>query len=153
MIDFFVLIPHMIKNTKKKRILLLSKLITEEIVHSTIDQPNLRIKELRQQKYQIYVVIIAHEDFGNLHAAQGLSQMHFDQLKAVVHRLNSIKYGDSYDLYYEPQDEGAIIHRAIVGGAIPHKPTCYKDQNMFSSNPSIRPASKPKLRKNKEEKI
>ena len=67
-----------------------------------------------------YTIIIAHEDFGNLHATQRLPQMHFDQLQAVTHHLNCIKYGDNYNLY-EDQDEDAIVMKAIAEGIIPHK--------------------------------
>ena len=56
-------------------------------------------------------ITIAHEDFGNLDIAQGLLQMHFDQLQAVAHHFNCIKYGDNYDLY-EDQDEDAIVMKA-----------------------------------------
>ena len=38
--------------------------------------------------------------------------MHFDQLQAVAHHLNCIKYGDDYNLY-EDQDEDAIVMKAI----------------------------------------
>ena len=46
--------------------------------------------------------------------------MHFDQLQAVAHHLNCIKYGDDYDLY-EDQDEDTIVMKVIPEGIIPHK--------------------------------
>ena len=46
--------------------------------------------------------------------------MHFDQLQAVAHHLNCIKYGDDYILY-EDQDEDVIVMKAIAEGIIPHK--------------------------------
>ena len=46
--------------------------------------------------------------------------MHFDQLQAVAHHLNCIKYGEDYNLY-EDQDEDAIVMKAIAEGIIPHK--------------------------------
>ena len=47
--------------------------------------------------------------------------MHFDQLQAVAHHLNCIKYGDAFN-FYEDQGEDAIVMKAIADGTIvPHK--------------------------------
>ena len=46
--------------------------------------------------------------------------MHFYQLQAVAYHLNSIKYGDDYNLYRE-HDEDAIVMKEIDEGIIPHK--------------------------------
>ena len=46
--------------------------------------------------------------------------MHFDQLQAVFHHLNCIKYGDDYNLY-EGQEENATVMKAFAVGTVPHK--------------------------------
>ena len=86
----------------------------------TIPQLKHIIQEILTTKVIACSIKIAHEDFGNLHIAQGLPQMHFNQLKAVAHHLNFIKYGDNCNLH-EYQDEDIIVHKAIGDGIIPHK--------------------------------
>ena len=58
----------------------------------------------------------------DLHTAQGLPQMHFDQIKAVAHHLNCIKYGDDYNLH-EYQDKDGIVYKAIADDIILRKLT------------------------------
>ena len=66
----------------------------------TIPQLKLIIQEILKIEATMCSINITHEDFGNLHStAQGLPQMHLDQLKAVAHHLNCIKYGDDYNLH------------------------------------------------------
>ena len=86
----------------------------------TIAQFQTQINRLWSNGAQECSITIAHEDYGNLHTAQSLPQMHFDHLQAVAHHLNCIKYGDYYDLYND-QDEDAIVMKAITEGIIPHK--------------------------------
>ena len=66
---------------------------------------------------------VVQKDFGNLHTANGLPQMHFDQFKAVISHFDCIKYGDSHDLYETQKDEEAIIHQVVIGDITPHKLT------------------------------
>ena len=67
--------------------------INGEMIDTTA-QFQTQITTIRNNGVPKCCIAIAHEDFGNLHTAQGLPQMYFDQLKAVAHRLNCIKYGD-----------------------------------------------------------
>lgn len=60
----------------------------------TMTQFQHQINVLRASATPDCMITLAHEDFGNLHTAQGLPKMHFDQLQEVDHHLNCIKYGD-----------------------------------------------------------
>ena len=93
--------------------------INGEIIN-TIAHSHQQAKELRATSTTECAVTIAHEYFGNLHTAQGLPQIHFDQLQALAHHLNCIKYGDDYN-FNEDQDQDATVMKAIAEGIVPHK--------------------------------
>ena len=128
----------------------------------TILQFQDQIKRLRDTRAPDCAITFAHEDFGSLHTAQGLPQMHFDQLQAVTHHLNCIKYSDNYNLY-EDQDEGAIAMKAIAEGIIPHKFTCRIlkqrddwstwEQSKWKQLSSYQKQNIPPLKKHKEGKF
>ena len=48
--------------------------------------------------------------------------MHFDQLKAVAHHLNCMRYYDDYKLH-DPDYDKAVIHQAMVNDMLPAKLT------------------------------
>ena len=47
-------------------------------IMGTIEQFQLQFKDLRNTHTAEFAITIAQEDFGNLHTAQGLPQMHFN---------------------------------------------------------------------------
>ena len=69
-------------------------------------------------------VTIAHEEDHLLHTANGIPQLHFDQLNAIAHHLHAIRHGDSL---WGPNETAVIqdetVNQATATNLIPVKLT------------------------------
>ena len=90
----------------------------------TIQQFRDIVQELQKKNRHYCEITIAHEEIHNLHTAEGVPQLHFDQLNAIAHHLHAIRNNihNWEPLTPCPTDDDAE-HYATINNIVPVKLT------------------------------
>ena len=95
--------------------------IDGEVIHN-VQQLEDHLEELRKLGKTTCSITIAHEEIWSLHTANGIPQLHFDQLNAIAQHLHNVKHDTDSTIPLMPKTmtpDGPTIRKVIATGTIP----------------------------------